>query len=70
MDDSAPSSTAADILVEGDRIARIGPNLQAYGAEGIDADGRIVFPGLVDAHRHAWQSILRGISVAWTRAGI
>ena len=56
----------ADVLVEGDRIAEVGSNLSASGVEEIDARGRIVFPGLIDGHRHVWQSILRGIAANWT----
>ncbi len=47
-----------DILVVGDRIAAIGPDLSAEaakhpGAEVIEAKDRIVLPGFVDAHMHS-----------------
>ena len=43
----------ADVLVEGDRIARIGQGLEPdNGAEVIDAAGRYLVPGLVDIHVH------------------
>ncbi len=45
-------STHADLLVVGDRIARIGADLAAPGAEVIDCDGRLVLPGFVDTHSH------------------
>jgi 5-methylthioadenosine/S-adenosylhomocysteine deaminase len=48
-----------DVLVEGARIAAIGPALKVDNAEIIDARDAIVLPGLVDAHRHAWQGALR-----------
>jgi cytosine/adenosine deaminase-related metal-dependent hydrolase len=32
----------------------------------VDAWGRIVLPGLVDTHRHLWQSALRTIACDWT----
>jgi len=58
---------AVDILVEGDRIAAIGPNLEAGDdATVIDADGMIVMPGLVNAHIHTWQTGLRGLATDWT----
>lgn len=44
--------TRADILVEGDRIKRIGQGLEAAGGAVIDASGRIVTPGLLDMHVH------------------
>lgn len=42
----------ADLLVEDGLIARIEQNLQAEGAQIIDADGLIALPGLVDIHTH------------------
>ena len=48
-----------DILIEDGRIAAIGPTLEASDAERIDVTGHIVIPGLVDTHRHTWQSALR-----------
>jgi len=50
-----------DLLVEGDTIAAIGPDLQADGAVVVDASGTILAPGLVDTHRHAWEAQLRRI---------
>ncbi len=46
-------SARADLLVEGERIARVGPSLEAPGdAEVVDATGRLVLPGGVDPHTH------------------
>lgn len=56
-----------DLLVEGDRIAAVGPNLPApEGAKVIEADGMIALPGFVNAHIHTWQTALRGIAADWT----
>lgn len=52
---------ATDVLVEDGRIAAVGPELAAGDAEVIDATDRIVLPGLVDTHRHVWQTALRGM---------
>ena len=41
-----------DVLIEKGKIAAIGKDLAAQGAEVIDADGKIVTPGLVDIHVH------------------
>jgi 5-methylthioadenosine/S-adenosylhomocysteine deaminase len=49
----------ADILIEGDRIAAVGPNLDADGAQVIDATGDIVIPGFIDTHRHTWETSIR-----------
>jgi len=56
-----------DVLVIGDRIAAIGTNLAApEGAVEIDASGGIVMPGMVDSHRHMWQTAMRGYGADWT----
>jgi dihydroorotase len=43
---------AADILVKDGRIAAVGGQLSATGAEVVDADGLVALPGLVDLHTH------------------
>ncbi|MBN9410801.1 MAG: amidohydrolase family protein [Burkholderiales bacterium] len=56
----------ADILVTGERITEIAPQLAVDDAEVIDATGCIVIPGLVNAHMHTWQTALRGVAANWT----
>ena len=51
----------ADVLVEGKKIAAIGPDLKVAEAQIIDASRSILIPGFVDAHRHAWEGQIRGI---------
>ncbi|MCA9903253.1 MAG: amidohydrolase family protein [Anaerolineae bacterium] len=51
----------ADVLIEGDKIAAVGPNLSADDAEVIDASNMIVMPGFIDTHRHIWEGLLRNI---------
>lgn len=55
-----------DILVQGERIAAVGPGLPGEGAEVVDGRRFIVMPGLVNAHMHTWQTALRSISSNWT----
>ncbi len=43
---------AFDVLIDGDRIARVGRGLAADGAELFDASGLIVAPGFIDMHVH------------------
>jgi 5-methylthioadenosine/S-adenosylhomocysteine deaminase len=50
---------SADILIEDDRIAAVGPNLEAADAKVIDATGDIVIPGFIDTHRHTWETSIR-----------
>jgi len=41
-----------DLLIEDGRIANISKNIEAGGAETIDARGKLVVPGLIDIHVH------------------
>ena len=59
MDPTVPNLSTGDVLVDGGRIAAVGVNLQADGAEVIDATGSIVMPGLIDAHHHMWLGVMR-----------
>ncbi len=47
---TATRSFAADVLIEGERIAGVGPNLQ--GDKVVDAAGCYVMPGGIDPHTH------------------
>ncbi|WP_067461179.1 amidohydrolase family protein [Actinomadura macra] len=58
-DPAVGTLTGCDILVEDGLIAGVGPGLAGDGAEVIDARDMIVFPGLVDTHKHTWQSAVR-----------
>jgi len=60
MDDKLGTIRNGDVLLEGDRIAAVGPRLAATGAEVIDGTDCIVMPGFVDTHRHMWGAMLRG----------
>ena len=48
-----------DVLIEGQRIVAVAPQIEAPQAERIDASGMIVLPGFVDTHRHTWQTCVR-----------
>jgi dihydropyrimidinase len=41
-----------DVLVDGERIAAAGADLDAAGAEVMDAGGALVIPGAIDVHTH------------------
>ncbi|MEV0620082.1 amidohydrolase family protein [Nonomuraea sp. NPDC050404] len=56
-----------DVFVAGDRISAVGPSLDVpEGTAEIDATGGIVMPGMIDTHRHMWQTALRGYGADWT----
>jgi 5-methylthioadenosine/S-adenosylhomocysteine deaminase len=62
MDAKVGDLAKGDVLIEGSKIAAIGPDLAAAGAQMIDATNAIVIPGLVDCHRHSWEAQLRRIN--------
>ncbi|MGW5734470.1 MULTISPECIES: dihydroorotase [Streptomyces] len=41
-----------DVLIDGETIVEVGTGLSAEGAEVVEADGKILLPGLVDLHTH------------------
>lgn len=64
--DSAGVLDNADVLVDGDTIAAVGPSLAVPdGTLEIDASGGILTPGFIDTHRHMWQTALRGYGGDW-----
>src|SRR6478672_3293137 len=67
MDDAGTILPAADVLVVDDRIAAVGAGLEVpEGTQEIDASGGIVMPGMIDTHRHMWQTAMRGYGADWT----
>jgi 5-methylthioadenosine/S-adenosylhomocysteine deaminase len=60
---------AGDVLITGETIEAVGVGLTAPpDAEVIDATGLLVLPGLVDTHRHTWQTPLRHLGAQWSLA--
>ena len=51
----------ADMLIEGQKIVKIGTALEAPCAEVIDAADRFVYPGLVNTHHHFFQTFVRNL---------
>jgi dihydropyrimidinase len=49
---TAADNYKGDVLVDGEKIATIGKDLRAAGAERIDATGKYVIPGGIDVHTH------------------
>jgi cytosine/adenosine deaminase-related metal-dependent hydrolase len=67
LDDAKQVLTGHDVLVVDDKIAAVGPSLDVpEGTEEIDATDGIVMPGMIDTHRHMWQTAMRGYGADWT----
>ncbi|MCG5435739.1 amidohydrolase family protein [Micromonospora foliorum] len=67
MDDAHTVLPGADVLVIGGQIAQVGVGLTAPDdALEIDATDGILMPGMVDTHRHLWQTAMRGYGADWT----
>ncbi|MEU3985564.1 amidohydrolase family protein [Streptomyces sp. NPDC026672] len=67
MDHTRQVLTGADVLVVDDRIAAVGHGLEVpEGTAVIDATDGIVMPGMIDTHRHMWQTAMRGYGADWT----
>ena len=67
MDDAGTVLTDADVLVVDDRVTAVGRGLDVpEGTAEIDASGGIVLPGMIDTHRHMWQTAMRGYGADWT----
>src|SRR5262249_25586620 len=67
MDDAHTVLPKGDVLVIDGRIAEVGVGLTVPdGTHEIDAAGGIVMPGMVDTHRHMWQTAMRAYGADWT----
>lgn len=52
IDPSLHINTVADVAIASGHIASVAANIEAGGAEIIDATGKLVIPGLLDVHSH------------------
>lgn len=67
IDPSIGTLTGADVLVADKKIAAVGRQLAVPdGTVEIDASDGILMPGMVDTHRHMWQTAMRGFGADWT----
>jgi 5-methylthioadenosine/S-adenosylhomocysteine deaminase len=63
MDRTIGDVENGDVLIERGTITAVGRNLSAANAQVVDASSKMVLPGFVDGHRHAWMSHLRALMV-------
>ena len=63
MDDQFTLHRQAALAITGDRIVAIGPEAATVASRAtIDCHGRVVMPGLVNAHTHVPMTLLRGLA--------
>ncbi len=63
MDERFSVHATGSVAIRGDRIVAVSDHtLECDAAETIDCRGRVVMPGLVNAHTHAPMTLLRGLA--------
>lgn len=66
MDEASTQYPAGAVAVTGDRIVAVGPERQLAAEytprQTLDCGGKVVMPGLVNAHTHAPMTLLRGLA--------
>ena len=56
----------ADVLIDGDTISEVGaPGMAVPDCEEIDAAGRLLIPGLINAHTHGQNNLGKGLADRW-----
>jgi 5-methylthioadenosine/S-adenosylhomocysteine deaminase len=66
MDENLTQFDPGAVAISGDSILAVGPEVEikkSYQAqEAIDCEGKVVMPGLINAHTHAPMTLLRGLA--------
>ena len=60
QDARLPDGSAADVVVDGERIARIGAGAAAGVSQSSDCAGKLLLPAYIDAHIHLDKVLIRG----------
>jgi hypothetical protein len=67
VDPTIGTLVGADVLVVDQLIAAVGQKLPVPdGTLEIDSSGGILIPGMIDTHRHMYQTAMRGFGADWT----
>lgn len=68
MDARIGQFNRADVLIQDSLIAAVQPNIVVSDADVvvIDASDMIIMPGLVDTHRHMWESLVKTAGTNWS----
>jgi dihydropyrimidinase len=65
---TAEKTISADVLIEGEKIGKVGKNLNTSGSQVIDAKGKYIFPGGIDMHVHLNLYFCNSYSENWDTA--
>jgi cytosine/adenosine deaminase-related metal-dependent hydrolase len=66
MSEDGTRMVPADVLIEGDRIAEVRPNIDVRpGWEELDATGKLILPGFMNCHNHSHTNLGRGHTGQW-----
>ena len=49
---SGDMSVREDVLIDGEKIVKVGRNLETEDAQVVDVNGKLLFPGFIDGHTH------------------
>jgi dihydropyrimidinase len=49
---SGDMSVREDVLIDGEKIVKVGQNLESEDARVVDVSGKLLFPGFIDGHTH------------------
>ena len=55
------NNSKIDILIKGNKIAKIAPSLECSSCEVINGNGKAIIPGFMNMHTHAAMTLMRGI---------
>jgi 5-methylthioadenosine/S-adenosylhomocysteine deaminase len=61
LDKSIGELDVADVLIDNAAIVAVGRDLAVTDADVIDAGDKLVVPGLIDTHRHTWETLTRSL---------
>src|SRR2546430_17379947 len=59
QDARLPTGAIADVVIDGDRIARLGAGAADGLKDRLDCSGKLVLPGFVDGHVHLDKVLIR-----------
>lgn len=61
-DESETIHAPGDFVIDGDRIAYVGPRYDGEAHTRVDAGGHLLLPGFINAHTHSGMSIFRSLA--------